>query len=257
MRCEPYSQAAADGVRVDHRPHHEKRPPLRRPLPPRRPRLPHRARRQLPDDARSEDPPRPRRRRTRRGPEPSHPSRRAHERLLRPSGRSRASRTSTSKTRVDLAGDHGEEARLPHECRSTASFGEMTPHAITPGDVQAWIAGSTLKPSSVRRYMDTLRAILDYAGVDPNPARESPRPAPREDQHAGRAAEPRARSKRSSGRRHAVAARAHESWPRRGCASANSTRSEWRDVDKAGEPVPSPRREDRGGSQVGQPSLPS
>jgi integrase len=39
----------------------------------------------------------------------------------------------------------------------------------------------TLKPSSVRRYVATLRAVLDFAGVDPNPARDQRVRLPREE----------------------------------------------------------------------------
>jgi integrase len=49
-----------------------------------------------------------------------------------------------------------------------------------PADVQEWIAGLTLKPASIRRYLATLRAVLDFAGVDPNPARDNRVRLPRE-----------------------------------------------------------------------------
>ena len=48
----------------------------------------------------------------------------------------------------------------------------MTPQQITYSDVDRWIGGLTLKPSSVRRYLATLRLVLDYAGAEPNPARD-------------------------------------------------------------------------------------
>ena len=47
--------------------------------------------------------------------------------------------------------------------------------------MQAWIACLTLKPSSVRRYVATLRAVLDFADVDPNPARDPRVRLPREE----------------------------------------------------------------------------
>jgi integrase len=46
------------------------------------------------------------------------------------------------------------------------------PAAITTVDVQEWIAGLELAPSSIVQYIGTLRQVLDYAGVDPNPARD-------------------------------------------------------------------------------------
>ena len=41
------------------------------------------------------------------------------------------------------------------------AFGECDPATIAPSDAQEWIATLTPKPSSVRRYMATLLAILD------------------------------------------------------------------------------------------------
>src|SRR6185503_15357779 len=61
------------------------------------------------------------------------------------------------------------------------SFDDRDPATITSSDVQEWIAGLTLKPSSIRRYVATLRAVLDFAGVDPNPARDSRVKLPREE----------------------------------------------------------------------------
>jgi integrase len=49
---------------------------------------------------------------------------------------------------------------------------ERDPETITFADVQEWVGGLGLKPSSVRRYTATLRLLLDFAGVDPNPARD-------------------------------------------------------------------------------------
>jgi integrase len=62
-----------------------------------------------------------------------------------------------------------------------ATFGDMDPATITSADVQSWIATLTLKPSSLRRYLATLRAVLDFAGVEPNPARDSRIRLPREE----------------------------------------------------------------------------
>jgi integrase len=52
------------------------------------------------------------------------------------------------------------------------AFGALDPHAITTADVTAWIASAPLKPSSLRVYFTTLRAILDFAGVSANPCRD-------------------------------------------------------------------------------------
>ena len=52
------------------------------------------------------------------------------------------------------------------------AFKSVAVDEITPEHVQAWIAGCGLSPASVSTYMGTLRQILDYAKVTPNPARE-------------------------------------------------------------------------------------
>jgi integrase len=54
------------------------------------------------------------------------------------------------------------------------TFGDRDPAQITFADVQEWVAGSGLKASSLRQYLSTLRAVLDYAGLtgDTNPARD-------------------------------------------------------------------------------------
>jgi hypothetical protein len=52
-------------------------------------------------------------------------------------------------------------------------FGSRDPATITPDDVQEWITSLRLKPGTMRRYVATLRQVLDYAGVEPNPARDA------------------------------------------------------------------------------------
>jgi integrase len=51
-------------------------------------------------------------------------------------------------------------------------FGERDPQTITFADVQAWVSGSGLSPGSLRPYLQTLKLVLDYAEVEPNPARD-------------------------------------------------------------------------------------
>ena len=74
-------------------------------------------------------------------------------------------------SRVDVSAETRKNAGS-HLLAMLPAFGRRDPRAITPSDVQEWIASLTLKASSVRRYMATLRAVLDFAGVDPNPARD-------------------------------------------------------------------------------------
>jgi integrase len=63
-----------------------------------------------------------------------------------------------------------------------STFGDRDPHTIASTDVQDWIAGLQLKPVSIRQYLSTLRAMLDYAGCDPNPARDPRIRLPRQEQ---------------------------------------------------------------------------
>jgi integrase len=74
-------------------------------------------------------------------------------------------------SRVDI-GDETRKNMHSHLLTMLPTFGDRDPSTITVGDVQEWVASLGLKPSSVRRYMATLRLILDHAGVDPNPARD-------------------------------------------------------------------------------------
>jgi integrase len=51
--------------------------------------------------------------------------------------------------------------------------------SITVADVQEWLAAQDLKPSSLKRYLATLRQVLDHTGSDPNPARDASLRLPR------------------------------------------------------------------------------
>lgn len=52
------------------------------------------------------------------------------------------------------------------------SFGERDPQALTRADVDEWISSCGLSPGSLRPYLQTLKLVLDYAGCEPNPARD-------------------------------------------------------------------------------------
>jgi integrase len=84
-------------------------------------------------------------------------------------------------SRIDYA-DETNKNLSSHLKKILETFADRDPHTISWGDVQAWIAGTGLKPSSTRRYMATLRALLDFADVDPNPARDDRVKLPREQQ---------------------------------------------------------------------------
>jgi integrase len=75
-------------------------------------------------------------------------------------------------SRVDVSAKTAQNLQVQTRLLN-ATFGEKRVGRITTEDVQAWIAACGLKPASVRGYMSTLRAVLDYAKVDPNPARDS------------------------------------------------------------------------------------
>jgi integrase len=75
-------------------------------------------------------------------------------------------------SRVDYAPETKKNLTA-HLRRINASFGERDLANVTWGDVQEWVAANAdLAPASLSRYMATLRQLLDFAGVDPNPARD-------------------------------------------------------------------------------------
>lgn len=53
-------------------------------------------------------------------------------------------------------------------------FGDRDPASITPDEVAGWVAelAATLKPGTVRLYVIAFRLLLDFAGCDPNAARD-------------------------------------------------------------------------------------
>jgi integrase len=82
-------------------------------------------------------------------------------------------------SRIDIGQETRKNTRS--HIKAMRVFADRDPATITPADVQAWVAGLKLKASSVRRYVATLRAVLDFAGVDPNPARDQRVRLPREE----------------------------------------------------------------------------
>jgi integrase len=54
------------------------------------------------------------------------------------------------------------------------TFGDRDPATITVDEVAAWVAGlaEAQKPGTVRLYLLTFRLLLDFAQVEPNPARD-------------------------------------------------------------------------------------
>jgi integrase len=75
-------------------------------------------------------------------------------------------------SRVDV-GAETRKNMLSHLKRLNARFGDRDPFTITIADCQEWVGeNADLKPASLSRYMATLRQILDFAAVEPNPARD-------------------------------------------------------------------------------------
>jgi integrase len=54
-------------------------------------------------------------------------------------------------------------------------FGERDPATLTADEVAAWVAelAQSYRPGTVGLYVVTFRLLLDYVGVEPNPARDS------------------------------------------------------------------------------------
>lgn len=76
-------------------------------------------------------------------------------------------------SRIDV--DEATRLNYSKHLKRLRRLGPMSVDAVTPADVQAWVVGdmSDLKPSSVKRYVTTLRQILDFAGRrQDNPAKD-------------------------------------------------------------------------------------
>jgi integrase len=85
-------------------------------------------------------------------------------------------------SRVDLGEDSRKNIGV-HLKRLLPAFEERDPATITVADCQEWVgANDDLKPSSLGLYLTTLRLILDFAGVEPNPARDGRVKLPRSEQ---------------------------------------------------------------------------
>lgn len=78
------------------------------------------------------------------------------------------------RSRIDVADETAR--KIPsHLKRIVGMHGDRDPATLTIADLQEWVgdlADSGLKPATVARYMVTYKLLLDYTGVDPNPARD-------------------------------------------------------------------------------------
>lgn len=76
----------------------------------------------------------------------------------------------TSRVDIEAQTSKGITAHLT---RLNPRFGDLDPAVITVAEVREWVAeNADLKPSSLSRYLATLRLVLDFAGIEPNPARD-------------------------------------------------------------------------------------
>lgn len=75
-------------------------------------------------------------------------------------------------TRIDATGNTLRTYRQAF--KHLGAFGERAPREVRAADVQEWVAGlvaSGLSPATVRKYLDPVRAVLDFCEIAPNPAR--------------------------------------------------------------------------------------
>jgi len=76
-------------------------------------------------------------------------------------------------SRLDVSESRIEFLELALRTKINPMFGERLPRQIRPSDVQEWVAqlDEKLAARSVQKYWQVLAQVLDYADVDPNPAR--------------------------------------------------------------------------------------
>jgi hypothetical protein len=78
-----------------------------------------------------------------------------------------------SASRLDAA-DQTRRAIRNALNRILPNLGDLEPDAITVADVQEWVGTQAvaLQPNTMRAYVGTLKQLLDFAGCDPNVARD-------------------------------------------------------------------------------------
>jgi integrase len=82
------------------------------------------------------------------------------------------------ETRVDMR-PAGRETLRSQLRRFADEFGSRRPDEITVDDVRDWIASLKVKGATVKKYVQAARQLLDFAGADPNPARDPALKLPR------------------------------------------------------------------------------
>lgn len=76
-----------------------------------------------------------------------------------------------SRLDIDANTKRNYTTALKKVCKT---FGDRDPATITVDEVAAWVAtlAETLKAGTLQLYLIAFRLLLDYVGVDPNPARD-------------------------------------------------------------------------------------
>jgi integrase len=138
------------------------------------------------------------------------------------------------ESRVDVSGATVANYRT-HRDRLVAILGNRNPLALSWQEVQEAVSAlsADLSPASVRIYVGTLRQVLDYAGADPNPAKDRRVKLPRKEQTV---LEPPSADEVA-----AIIANAPPKWQlalrvleQTGMRAGELSKLEWQDVDEAG-----------------------
>jgi len=77
-------------------------------------------------------------------------------------------------SRIDLA--VGSRKVYEHAVKALGPLGDIATDAVATRDVQEWVTrmiADGKAPSTIRKYLDAVRAILDHAEREPNPARSA------------------------------------------------------------------------------------
>ena len=76
-------------------------------------------------------------------------------------------------SRIDLA-ENTRKMYASHLRKIGERFGDRDPASITTADVAEWVSeqAKARKPGTVAQYLDVFKVLLDYIGLEPNPARD-------------------------------------------------------------------------------------
>jgi integrase len=76
-------------------------------------------------------------------------------------------------SRIDLA-ENTRKMYRSHLRKIGETFGDRNPATITAADVAEWVAerADERKAGTVAQYLDVFKVLLDYIGLEPNPARD-------------------------------------------------------------------------------------